>query len=233
MFWATLVFFVWFAPCSPISYPLSLVSLLALKFSSLFGAVCSLCSQVFSIGLLPYIKFFKFVPCSLFFRVACSLFWKTLDLFERFAPGSEIALSFSSHLLLVLRFPVSFERFAPCSQIFIFYRAVCAFFSKSLVVFERFAPCSLSSNSLVSFRRFAPCSQFLYVAPLERLAPCCFTGLFQAVSCLISNSLVFFERFVALFERFAPFHNFSSFFRASWSRFLNFLVSFQRSAPCS
>ena len=142
--------------------------LLVLKLSILFGAVRS-------------------SP----FRAVCALFSNSAFSFERFAPlislssgfapCSHIPKSFSSDLLLVLKF----------SRLF---RAVCPLFSKSLVSFERLDICSnfsslfqsgssglllsllvssaLSSgllvvfkhyrfcrSSLVCFKRFAGCSQ--------------------------------------------------------------------------
>ena len=129
-----------------------------------------------------------------------ALLWSLLlgkPLFSNFV-FSEIRLSFSSGLLLVLK----------CSSLF---RVVCSLFSIpflrsiSRVSFERFASCcqfssliqaacSLFSNYQVPFGRSAPCSQILQSSSGSLLVLNFFSRFRPACSCG-SNSLVLFVLF--------------------------------------
>ena len=120
----------------------------AVNFSSLFRPVCSL----FSNSLLV-------------FQAVSSSFPNFLVPFERFAPCSQLLYSFSSAMLLWLKFSSPF-------------RAVCSLFTNSLdSFFERFAP--VFSKSQVPFGRFAQCFQALTLSLVLK-----FCSLFQAVCSL-------------------------------------------------
>ena len=117
-----------FAPCSQILKSLSSGSLLVLKCSSLFRAICCFVSK--SLCLL-------LVLISSLFRAVCSLF----SFFSPFP--TEFSSFFRAVCALFSNSLVSFERPAPYSQIlYTLLRALCSLFSKSLVPFEQFAPCS-------------------------------------------------------------------------------------------
>ena len=120
---------------------LSSAFLLGLKLSSLFEAVCSLCSHFFWFLFRAVCVFFR--KLASFFRLVCSLFLVSVGSFEWFALCSQNLKSFSSGLLLVLKFSSHF-------------RAAGLFTNKTLVPFERFARCSQTLQ--VCFERFVPSS---------------------------------------------------------------------------
>ena len=127
--------------------PLVCFERFALKFSSVFRAVCSLCSQHFFFSE----RFAPSCQSPSFFRLVCSLFSSSRVSFERFASCFLISLISVGGLLPVLN----------CSGL---WRAVCLFFSPLRAVCSIASKplCSLwFSKSLVSFERFGPCSEIL------------------------------------------------------------------------
>ena len=184
MFSNFLVSFERFAACSHTLYSLSSGLLpvlkfpgslstslrLVLKFSSLLRAACSLFCSLFSNSLVPVaqlayslVSLERFAPCSRnisrLCRVVCSLFSNSLVCFEQFVPCSQILLSLSSSLRLVLKFSSLFR--AVCSflvlQFSTLFGAVC-----SLSQIPQSPSSSLRLDLelyLVSVERFAPCSQ--------------------------------------------------------------------------
>ena len=144
---------------------------------SAFRAVCSFLSSNSQVSFAWFAPGFNShsrsrAVCSFLCSSLVSFAWETFVLKFCF---SEIRLSFSSGLLLVLK----------CSSLF---RVVCSLFSIpflrsiSRVSFERFASCcqfssliqaacSLFSNYQVPFGRSAPCSQILQSSSGSLLVP--------------------------------------------------------------